>query len=135
MLCEFIGTILSIFGNYIMSLESSIFQRYDYINHIYNSIEYIESIIPSLNKVRPPSFRYSPANIRNCKTSAGKILCSYSARKRHLWRQQVVISGSNLSKNDNDKAKSTYTHPSFHPMESYVYNLYPLDDPSCQDNT
>jgi hypothetical protein len=48
---------------------------------------------------------------------------------------KIIISGSNRSKTDNNKTKSKHTTPSFHPFESCVYSLYPMDDPSCQDNT
>jgi hypothetical protein len=108
--CEFLGNIIVSFGSKLIQFESFIFNQFNYINPIYNGLKLIESMFGNVNiNTCPPSYHYVPSNIRRCKTSTGKHLCSFFARKRHLWRQQVVISGSNLSKNDSNAFLSIQT--------------------------
>jgi hypothetical protein len=82
-----------------------------------------------------PTFHHNRSNTRNNKSSTGKHLCSYFARKRRR-HQRHVISGSTVSKNDNIEEDSHESkNGSSHPMETYDNDFYPIDDPSCQDNT
>ena len=92
-------------------------------------------MVPCLNVSKPPSFGYAPSNIRRRKTSTGKHLASYFARKRR-HRHGAVISGSIHLKNDNSKSiPQASENPSFHPIDEYdnIYNA--IDDSSCQDTT
>jgi hypothetical protein len=62
-------------------------------------------------------------------------LFSYFAHKRRC-RQESIISGLNKSKNDkshHDTSKDV--PPSFHPVETYIDDFRPMDNPSCQDHT
>jgi hypothetical protein len=128
--------VLILFGSGIVQCESTVFKCSNYIDPIYSGIHYIESIFSCIDLDTPPyTLHYVPLNIRRRKTSTGKHLGSYFARKRRR-RRRYVISGSNRSKND-DKSRDTFkTVPQrFHPMETYDNNFHPMDDPSCQDNT
>jgi hypothetical protein len=136
--CEFIVNIIISFGSGIYQCESIIFNRFNYVDPIFNGIHTIGSLFNILNIDNidsPPTNRYAPSNIRRRKTSTGKHLFSYYARKRRS-RQQSIISGSNQSKNDkshHDTSKDI--PPSFRPVETYIDDFRPMDDPSCQDHT
>jgi hypothetical protein len=132
-LCELLGNVIVLFGSGIIRCESAVFSYFNYIDPVFGGIQYIESIFDNINiDIGPPSYHSIPSNIRRRKTSTGKHLCSYFARKRHLQQQGIIISGSNQSKNDDKPNNPT---PCFHPMETYDDNFHPMDDPSCQDNT
>jgi hypothetical protein len=134
---ELIGNVFVFAGRSIIKCESSIFKHFNYIDPIYNIIQRIGSIHTSLDiDIGPPNIRQVPSNIRRRKTSTGKHLCSYYARKRRNRRNQV-ISGSNQSKTDNstnkDNNDNSNSLPYSHYMELYNNNFHPIDDPSCQD--
>jgi hypothetical protein len=135
-LCEFIGNTIITFGSVIVRCESFFFQRFNYIDPIFTTIQMIGSVFNDINiNIQPPALRYVPSNIRRRKASTGKHLCRFYARKR-LQRRRCVISGSISPKNDNP---TTHTPPSvsvpIHPMDTYDNNFCPIDDPSYQDNT
>jgi hypothetical protein len=134
--CEFIGNVIISFGSGIIHCESIAVNHFNYIDPIYNGLKRIESIFSNSNIYSGgPKFNYHPSNIRSRRTSTGKHLCSYFARKRH-HRQRSVISGSNQSKNDNSNDGYINNEPqSLHPTETYENIFHPMDDPSCQDNT
>jgi hypothetical protein len=134
--CEFTGASAVNAGNEIIQVESIVFSHIDYIAPWYKCVQYNESLFKHIDvNIGPPSFYHTPSNIRRRKTSAGKHLGSYFARKRRLQQHQIIISGSNQSKNDTKSDKSNYSKPIFHPTKSCVFNFHPMDDPSCQDNT
>jgi hypothetical protein len=136
--CEFLGNVIVSIGSKLIQFESFVFNQFNYIDPIYNCLKLIESIFNNNINIntRTPSYHYVPSNIRRRKTSTGRHLCSYFARKLCLRRQRIIISGSPTTKNDNsDTAASDHATPFFHPMVSCVYNFNPMDDPSCQDNT
>jgi hypothetical protein len=74
----------------------------------------------------------------HARSQLAKHLGSYFARKRRLKRRQIIISGSNQSKNDSkseDKSnKFNNSKPCFH-KETYDNYFYPNNDPSSQDTT
>jgi hypothetical protein len=113
-LCEFLGNIIISIGSKLIQLESFIFNQFNYINPIYNGLKLIESMFNNINiNTGTPSYHYVPSNIRRRKTSTGRRLCLYFARKRRLRRQRTT------RKNDNrDIAESKHATPSFNPMES-----------------
>jgi hypothetical protein len=138
--CEFIGNAIVSFGASIVQCEAIAFHHFNYINPIFTSITYIESIL-NIDRINigHPTIHRRRSNTRRRKTSTGKHLGSFYARKR-LHRRKSVISGSIPSKNDN----STHIHDAKTTMESipippyaetYNNDFYPIDDPSCHDNT
>jgi hypothetical protein len=133
-LCESTGAFCIYAGTKFVKYESILFQYVEYVAPIYDMIQYIQSMVPCLSNGRPPSFNFVPANNRQRKTSTGKHLGSYFARKRR-HRRRNVISGSNQSKNDNCKQYTPPDPTCSHPMEANSDNFHPSDDPSCQDNT
>jgi hypothetical protein len=134
--CEFLGNTIVSIGSNLIQFESFVFNQFNYINPIYNGLKLVENMFDNINiNTYPPSYHYFPSNIRQRKTSTGRHLCSYFARKRHLRRQQVIISGSLTEKNDNNGTSKSDTKPSFPPREPCVFDFHPMDNPSCQDNT
>jgi hypothetical protein len=111
-LCELIGNMMTSFAAGIAQCESRLFNSFNYVDPIYNGIQYMEkkfhSIIP--NYIPTPSFRYYPSNTRRHRTSSGRHLCSYYAHKRRAKQQQIIISGSTYYKSKNDN--SHYKYPS-----------------------
>jgi hypothetical protein len=106
----------------------------NYINPMYNGIRCIESIFKTIdiNIVTNKSHHSRPSG-RKQKSSSGRHLCSFYARKRRHRRLHVIVSGSNQSKTDNHrKNKPTFIS---HLVEECDNNFHPIDDPSCQDNT
>jgi hypothetical protein len=134
-LCETTGSSFIYACTKFIKYESMLFHHIDYIAPIYDIIQYIQSMVPCFNGSRPPSLNYAPSNNRLRKSSTGKHLASYFARKRR-HRHRVVISGSNHLKNGNCKEILQVDEtPCFHPMDEYDNNYYPIDDSSCQDIT
>jgi hypothetical protein len=81
-LCESYGSLCIYASTKIVKYESMVFQYVDYITPLYNMIQYVQSMVPWFDEGRPPSFKYAPSNKRQRKTSTGKHLGSYFARKR-----------------------------------------------------
>jgi hypothetical protein len=133
---EFIGNAIISFGSGIIHIESIAYNYFNYVDPIYNGLKRIESIFSISNIYSGgTTFNYQPANIRSRRTSTGKHLCSYFARKRR-HRRQSIISGSNQSKNDDHSDGSSNNKPStFRQMETYENLFHRMDDPSCQDST
>jgi hypothetical protein len=136
MFYELIGNAIIAFGSGIIRCESFIFNRFDYINPIFTCIQRMGSIASNISiNSDPPSLRYYRSNIRRRKCSTGKHLSVFYARKRR-HRRQYVISGSNISKNDNPIEQTPPNEPSCsHPMKTCNNKFYPIDDPSCQNTT
>jgi hypothetical protein len=138
--CELIGNIIVSFGALIVRCESTIFNNVNYIYPIFTGIIYIESLfnISHIN-IGPPKVQHHRSNTRRRNTSTGKHLCSFYARK-HLRRRRFVISGSISLKNDNSTSTgnattNTESIPIPQCTETYSNNFYPIDNPSCHDNT
>jgi hypothetical protein len=132
-LCEFVGKKGISFGKRIIHYESVIFQKIDYIKPFYNIIKYIENSIPTIDGGRPPSARYLPSNVRLRKSSSGKHLACYFARKR-LRRQGQIISDiqkkSNINSNHNTNENPNNIPPNSTPYAEYIF--HPSNDTSCQ---
>jgi hypothetical protein len=136
--CEFIGNAIIAFGSIIVRCESFFFHQFNYIDPIFTTIQMIGSVFNDIDiniNIKPPTLRYVPSNIRRRKASTGKHLCQFYARKR-LHRRRSVISGSIYLKNDNPTVNTPPSVPiPIHLMDKYDNDFYPIDDPSCQDNT
>jgi hypothetical protein len=133
--CELIGNTIITVGSGIVRCESAVFKRINYIDPIFTIIHRIESLFNRIDiDIGTPTTQYAPSNIRRRKSSTGKHLCLYFARKR-LHQRQQVISGSNQSKIDNSQGASTDVPPRFHNKETYHDEFHPMDDPSCCNST
>jgi hypothetical protein len=122
-MCESMGNVCLTCSKQIISCEDTLFNKFNYIDPIYNIINYVVNSFPILDGGRPPSFNYYPSNIRLRKTSSGRHLASYFARKR-IRRKQQIISGptkenDNNSKNTNENRKHQIPHD-----RNYGYNNY-----------
>jgi hypothetical protein len=129
-------------------LSYDVMERYVNIAYFYCHVMLSLFIIQSMHAIgslfnilnignidSPPTNRYAPSNIRRRITSTGKHLFSYYACKRRR-RQQSIISGSNQPKNDKSHHETSKDiPPSFRPMETYIDDFRPMDNPSCQDHT
>jgi hypothetical protein len=114
--CELMGNVIVSCGIGIIRCESIIFKQFNYINPIYNGLKYIKSIVSNIDlDIGTPTFHCAQYNTRSNKTSTGKHLCSYFARKRRR-RKRHVISVSYQSKNDDH---NNYTHKSATMFPSY----------------
>jgi hypothetical protein len=134
-ICENIGGAAIFCGRTIIHIKSAIFHKVNYIDPIYKIIKYIEHLIPVAEGGRPPLFNYLPANVRNHKTSSGKHLSSYFARKRRLKNATIIYQNnkntSNIDNtNENFNQKSTM-HPTTYDASIPSFSIF--DDPSCQD--
>jgi hypothetical protein len=115
--CEFIGNGIITIGSGIVRCKSTIFKRFNYINPIFTTIHVTESLFRRIDlDIGTPTTQYAPSNVRRRKTSTGKHLCSYYARKR-LHQQHHVISSSSQSKNDSSHDTSTNVPPSLIPQK------------------
>jgi hypothetical protein len=139
-LSESIGNAIICIGKQIIQYESILFHKCDYMYPVYKTIKYVKGLFPTYDGGRPPSFKYLPSNVRLRKTSSGRHLASYFARKR-MQKQKQIISGS-TKKNDNcyygtdksQKTESNSQHRSNH-EDSSIHDFHPMDNPSCHDNT
>jgi hypothetical protein len=72
-------------SNKLIQVEPVVFSHIDYMAPCYKRVQYIESLLKNINiNIGPPSYYHTPSNIRRRKTSTGKHLGSYFARKRRL---------------------------------------------------
>jgi hypothetical protein len=132
--CELLGNIIVTFGSGVIRAESVVFNYFNYVDPIYNGIAYFERMFSTVNaNIGTPTFRSPKHNSRNNKSSTGRHLSAYFARKR-LRRQQSVISGSDKPKNDTNVEE----HPQMIPQrpqqpESCNLLFHPLNDQSCQN--
>jgi hypothetical protein len=134
-ICEIIGTIIISFGRMTIQCESFKFNKFNYIDPVFTTIQRIGSLIGTIKMdIGHPTFQYHRSNVQARKTSSGEHLCSFYARKRRR-RQRFVISGSNISKIDDSAETPKSVPPCSHPVETYNNYFYPIDDPSCQDTT
>jgi hypothetical protein len=130
-ICEWIGNAIVAFGSGIVYTESFVFKQFNYINPIYNGIRHIESIFKSIDI--DVSSNYKRTSGRKQKSSSGRHLCSFYARRRRHRRLHVIVSGSIQSKTDNHTQSTP--QPVSQLMEEYSNEFHPIDDPSCQDNS
>jgi hypothetical protein len=132
--CTILGNFIILIGEGIIQAESKMFNHFNYIDPIFNGIKHIESMFSNIKiNVGPPTFHYIQPNISRHKTSSGKHLCSYYARKRRLKRQLVIVPGSTYyrSKNGNNTPRHDPNH-----VQNYsdaLHTFHPLNDISHCD--
>jgi hypothetical protein len=88
-LCESIGRFQLAIGTHIIATESMIFNRFDYIQPIFNIIKYVESSMPT-TRSPPSSLNYRRCNLPQRRVSSGKHLGSYFAKKRLHQRKSII---------------------------------------------
>jgi hypothetical protein len=62
-MCDFIGGIGISTGIHVIHFESIVFNKFDYIQPIYNIIEYVESFLPHFAATPPSSLQYDRSNV------------------------------------------------------------------------
>jgi hypothetical protein len=128
------------FGKTIIQYEAVMFKKLNYIDPIYNIIQYIEGCIPSIDGGRPPPSTYSPSNVRLRKTSSGRHVAYYYASKRRNRNKQIIIpsteyySRSQFNNKDSTHESRNSTSKSSTINHECDYEFYPSDDPSYQNN-
>jgi hypothetical protein len=134
-LCDFIANIGLSIGTGFVHLESITFHKFDYVKPIYNVIKYLENLIPPIDRGRPPSFQYPASNVRLRKTSSGKHLSSYFARKRRCRLRQIIFTDSKYYFRSKNNKPNTSENPKFTSATfDYDSTYHPIDDPSCHDD-
>jgi hypothetical protein len=104
-----IGIFTTAVGSSIICTQSIIFNNINFINPIYNRLQLIGSILPSIqSSPRPIYGDTKSANGRGCGNhkSSGRHLCRYFARKRRASKQ-AVISPTYNDNNDSTKILSS----------------------------
>ena len=130
-LCDNVGNCDISTGIRIIRYESIIFGHVDYIGPIYSAIKYVESFIPSFKYSAPSSLHYRQPNISRRKTSTGRHLAYFYARKRILRNKQVV-SGSMQQSNDFcDSTNQNRKNESNSAVLNLVYILNLVVSDSC----
>ena len=135
-LCEFVGSMGLRFGTTIIQYEAVMFKKLNYIDPIYNIIQYIEGYIPSIDGGRPPSSKYAPSNVRLRKTSSGRHVAYYYASKRRKRSKQIIIPSTEyyfraqFNNKDSTHESRNSTSKSSTINNEYDYEFYPSDDPS-----
>jgi hypothetical protein len=94
LLCKSIGNAAISIGRRFIHSELILFHKCDYIYPIYKIIKYVEGLFPNYDGGRPPSFKYLPSNVRLRKTSSGRHVALYFARKRMQKREQIISSST-----------------------------------------
>jgi hypothetical protein len=135
-LCESAGAVCIYASTKFTECESIIFKHIDYISPMYSMIQCIQSLIPTVNVGRPPSFNCAPSNLRRRKTSTGRHLGSYFARKRRL-RSKQVITDYLIHPIQNEPIHRDAMRSHFEPVSNGTchHTFHPINDPSCHDNT
>jgi hypothetical protein len=130
--CELMGNIIVTFGSGVIHGESIVFKYFNYVDPIYYGITYLERMFSTVKaNIGTPTFQSTRPNSRNNKSSTGRHLSAYYARKR-LRRRQFVISGSNKSKNDTNIEDQPQKAPKEPPQpDSNTILFHPMNDQSC----
>ena len=88
-----IGVFTTAVGSSIICTESIIFNNINYINPIYNTLQLIGSILPSIQSSPRPIYgctKSANGRGRSRHKSSGRHLCRYFARKRRTSKQAVI---------------------------------------------
>jgi hypothetical protein len=133
--CMLLGEIIISFGYAMIQIESAVFKHFNYIDPIFNGIKHIESLLANIKiDTGPPSFHFGGhLNTPRHRTSSGKHLCVYYARKRRLKRRQIIVPGSTYYKSKNDN-KTSYKDPVYYDYSTNDHTFHPSNDSSCQIN-
>jgi hypothetical protein len=88
--------IMTIIGTSIICAESVVFHRFDYIFPVYNTLKLIGSILPPIQSSPRPMYPKpkSKSKSNTNKSSSGRHLCKYFARKQQLSKKTIISPGS-----------------------------------------
>jgi hypothetical protein len=125
-----IGLMMSTIGTSIVCGESIIFNKFDYIAPIYSIIKQIESILPSIRSCPRPMYSTSPkgSSPSNTKSSSGRHLCTYFARKRMRSKSTIIYPNESYYTSSHASTKKK-------PLPSSPDIATGSTPPSCATNT
>jgi hypothetical protein len=135
-MCEYIGSIGIHVGFRIARIESLLFNKFDYIQPVYNLIKYAESFMPNMNHTAPSSLHYGRSNLPYRTISSGKHLASYFASKRLNRAKRIIIPKAEYylrSKFSNKKVTNESRKSKPNTATNTIdneYIFYSFDDPS-----
>jgi hypothetical protein len=132
---ETIGNISLSFGNTIISIESTVFHTFNYVDPIYNAIKQIEQFIPNFEGGRPPSFKNHASNVCLHKTSSGRHLASYFARKRRFKTRHVITPQAQYYYNHNFNNERIGTNKNLRYIPTPNWTFHPSNDQSYHDHS
>jgi hypothetical protein len=89
-----IGLIMTTIGTSIICAESVVFNRFDYISPVYNTLKLIGSILPPIQSSPRPMYPKSKSKSNTNKFSSGRHLCKYLARKQQQSKKTIISPGS-----------------------------------------
>jgi hypothetical protein len=85
-----IGSITKFIGGSVITAEAAVFNATNYMSPIYYTLKLIENIIPSIHYIPRRTHQQPTANVPARKSSTGKHLCNYFARKRRESKQSII---------------------------------------------
>ena len=88
-----IGSITKFIGGSIITAEEAVFNATNYVSPIYYALKLIENIIPSIHYIPRRTHQQPTANVPARKSSTGKHLCNYFARKRCESKRSIIHPG------------------------------------------
>jgi hypothetical protein len=89
-LFKLIGLIMTTIGTSIISAESVVSDRFNYIYPVYNTLKLIGSILPPIQSSPRLMFPKSKSKSNTNKSSSGCHLCKYFACKRQQSKQTII---------------------------------------------
>jgi hypothetical protein len=108
----------------IICAESVVFNRLDYISPVYNTLKLIGSILLPILSSPHPMYPESKSNTN--KTSSGRHLCKYFARKRQQFKKTIISPGSDYYCSSHIRT-ATRSRPSSRPVSSPASSADRLD--------
>jgi hypothetical protein len=122
---------MSTIGTSIICGELIVFNRFNYISPIYNTLKLIEPILPSIrSSPRPihPKSKTSGSGRNNDNSSSGWHLCKYFARKRQQSKR-TIVSPRSAYYNSSHIPTTTRSPPSSPPTSSLASSTTPCYGP------
>jgi hypothetical protein len=89
-----IGLIMTTIGTSIIYAESVVFDRFDYISPVYSTLKLTGSILPPIQSSPRPMYPKSKSKSNTNKSSSGRHLRKYFARKRQQSKKTIISPGS-----------------------------------------
>jgi hypothetical protein len=120
-----IGLIMTTIGTSIIFAEPVVFNRFDYISPVYNTLKLIGSILLPIQSSPRPMYPKSKSNTN--KSSSGRHLCKYFARKRQQSKKTIITPGSDYYCSSHIRTATRY-RPS--PASSTASSAAPCSCPS-----
>jgi hypothetical protein len=114
-----IDLIMTTIGTSIICAESVVFNKFDYISPVYITLKLIGSILPPIQSYPRPMYPKSKSKSKSNtnKSSSGRHLCKYFARKRQQSKKTIISPGLDYYCSSHIRT-ATQSRPSSHPTSS-----------------